>query len=144
MADDVEQTRPNPDYSAPDWFLQSLVDMANKTGVEYGITLQVSGFLVSGTLVGGRKYFEGFADEFAGAIADEADAQAAREGFARFGSVYDVEEGDNPSDKPPPSFIHLRGARFFHPGGTAVPTNNGVWWRGRLSDVAGFVLGSLS
>ena len=63
---------PLPPDAQQDWLLQSLVNMANVSELEIGITLQVSGLLVSGILVGGKKYFEGFAEDFAGAFAAAA------------------------------------------------------------------------
>lgn len=143
MSDIEQQTPDRQTYADPDWFLQILVKMANQNGVEMGITLQVGGVLVSGQLVSGKKYFEGFADDFSGAMSDPEEAQGVRNAFAKFGSGYGKEE-DESAPQFEPTFIHLKDARVFHPGGTAVPGNRGVWWRGRLSEVAGFVLGSLS
>ena len=54
-----------------DGFLQFLVNRVNGTTVEIAITLQVSGLLVSGTLVTGDKYFEHFGEEIAAAKADD-------------------------------------------------------------------------
>jgi hypothetical protein len=46
----------------------------------------------------------------------------------------------------PPNYIHLKEAKFFLPSGAGkpIPANQGVWWRGRLSEVSGFILGSLA
>lgn len=67
-----------------DWFLQLLVDAVNGTTSEIGLTLQVSGLLVSGTLVSGDKYFEGFAEALAAAKADDKeDAERHRAAFAK-------------------------------------------------------------
>lgn len=44
-------------------------------------------------------------------------------------------------------FIHLKNTRFFHPAGTVgkgVPSNEGVWWRGRLDRIDGYWFGRLS
>jgi len=41
-----------------DWFLQFLVNLANKNRFELDITLTVGGILISGTLVGVRQYFD--------------------------------------------------------------------------------------
>lgn len=50
-----------------DWFLQALVWMA-KSGVEYGVTLDVGGFLASGLLIDGEKYFDERKAEFVSAV----------------------------------------------------------------------------
>ncbi|MDX1319990.1 MAG: hypothetical protein R3207_07420, partial [Oceanospirillum sp.] len=47
-----------------DWFLENLVNTVNGSDIEIGITLQMDGFLVSGYIVNGRKYFDGFSGEF--------------------------------------------------------------------------------
>jgi hypothetical protein len=124
-----------------DWFLQSLVDMAND-GIEVGgVTLQVSGLLVSGVLAGGKAYFQGFAEDFASGLDDPGVAESVRDSFAKHGEIY-KKEGDDAL--PFPQYIHLRNARFFNTSGNPIPGNKGVWWRGRISEVAGFTLGSLS
>jgi hypothetical protein len=34
-------------------------------------------------------------------------------------------------------------ARFYSTDGTPVPSNAGVWWRGRISEISGIVIGIL-
>jgi hypothetical protein len=127
-----------------DWFLEKLVDIANHSGVELSITLQVSGLLVSGMLVSGAKYFDGFASDIASAFTDETIAQALRETVSKQGHIYKTQESDSCELRPAPQFIHLKNARFFNTSGNPIPTNRGVWWRGRISEVSGFTLGSLT
>jgi len=123
-----------------DWFLALFIDMANKNDFELGITLTSHGFLVSGILIGGQKYFDGIAEEFASAFND---AEGLKETFSDMGKkVYDKPKNDEPAN--PPTFIHLKDAKFFHPNGQPIPANRGVWWRGRLSEISGFSLGNLS
>lgn len=62
MTDETANATTSVDAAPLDWFLQSLVNMANTDSLQIGITLQVSGLLVSGVLVGGKAYFEGFAE----------------------------------------------------------------------------------
>lgn len=139
-----------------DWFLQLLVGIANKNTdesfVEYPITLQVGGLLVSGHLTSGRNYFEGFADELKTGFdkvpaLQESDNEKfvspfrmiAKEFYDNSEELTDeqVEASNNPG------FIHLRNARVFHPNGTPIPINKPVWWRGRLDAVDAFFLGGL-
>ena len=139
MTDETTNAEPTPFAVPHDWFLQSLVNMAND-GFEIGVTLQVSGLLVSGVLVGGKAYFEGFAEDFSSGLNDPVTAEAVRGSFAKYGEIYKKEGDDAP---PPPQYIHLKNARFFNTSGNPIPGNKGVWWRGRISEVAGFTLGSL-
>jgi len=123
-----------------DWFLQNLVNMVNSGGFSLDITLNVGGFLVSGQMIGGKAYFEGFGSDFASAIENPKIAASIEAAFAKNGEIYSL-EGEMP---PSPSYIHIMNARFFNTNGNPIPDNRGVWWRGRLSQVDGFSLGSLS
>ena len=132
-------------FNTSDWFLQTLVGMSNNSDVSFSITLNVGGVLVSGELIGGEEYFNGFANDLkmAGLPANAADL------FKKFGDIYvkqreQKEANQDDNTIPPPQYIHLKNARIFHPGGNPIPTNRGVWWRGRLDAVDGFILGSLS
>jgi hypothetical protein len=129
-----------PDALEPDWFLQALVNIANAGDVEIGMTLLVGGFLVSGKMIGGARYFEGFANDFAGGFPDHAVAEDIRKSFSEYGEIYKTDAG-NP---PVPAYVHLMEARFFNTAGNPIPGNRGVWWRGRLSEVSGFMLGTLT
>jgi len=136
-----------PESTAPvaDWLLQNLVSLVNsnyEADLQLGVVLQVRGTPVSGLLIHGRRYFEGFAAQFAsGWPAGEA-ADAIRESYAQFGRIY-TDGGEN-DVKTPPSFVHLKNAKLLV-GDKLVPANaEGVWWRGRLSEVDGFSLGTLS
>jgi len=129
-----------------DWFLAELVRRANEGGLSMGLTLCVGGVLVSGALIGGREYFEGFAGEVASGVADPAVARKAREFFRSPAALYQPEEGRPGGAKvssvaDPLSYIHLKAARFFTASGEPIPVNHGGYWRGKLSAVDGFVLG---
>jgi hypothetical protein len=132
-----------PAYPETDWFLQKLVSFANEWGLEISITLQVSGMLVSGVLVGGTKYFDEFAELFSDGLKNYPDlGQAFHELISSYKKLYEVKPEENP-DLPPPHYIHLRNAKFYHPGQQPIPISDGVVWRGRISEVGGFNLGSL-
>ena len=137
-----------PSTPQPDWFLQILVNMTNAGdgSAEFGMTLLVSGFLISGKMVGGAKYFDGFANGFASGFADQTVAESIRVSVSQCGEIYktDVTQraaADQPL--PSPAFVHLKEARFFNTAGDPIPANRGVWWRGRLSEVSGFMIGTL-
>ena len=127
-------------FNQPDWFLQALVNMANSGNFTMGITLQVSGFLVSGELISGPTYFEGFATDFVSPMRDRTEAEKIRKTLSDCGELYKTDT----LNVPLPAYIHLKQARFFNTAGNPIPGNRGVWWRGRISEVGGFVLGTLS
>lgn len=138
-----ENTVPTENKTDTDWHLQTLVSTANTTGLEFGVTLLVEGLIVSGNLIGGNKYFETFADNFSnGFRAEEETKEELRQAISSQGEIYNAAETDE--EIPPPEFIHLEDARFFSPGGNSIPTENGTLWRGKISSVSGFTLGSLS
>jgi hypothetical protein len=136
-----------------DWFLQSLVQMVNnsKSPMSFGITLSVGGVLVSGELIGGQHYFEGFGNEFTGSFSDPKMAAPVKESFSRLGgNIYGAAAQSEPSGKSAtgavagPSYIHLKNARMFPAGGKASQSTRGMFWRGKLSAVDGFTLGTLN
>jgi len=131
----------------PDWFLQLLVQITNGIEAHLPLTLNVGGLLISGELVSGHVYFNGFADELKNAMKGVSESAAgAVDDFRKLGEIYKLElsEPEKEIKRPSPLFIHLRNTRMFHPGGQPIPSNRGVWWRGRLESVDGFILGSLS
>lgn len=126
--------KPSP---AVDWYLQSIVNLADYAGLEMDITLTVSGSEISGKLIGGKKYFTTFAEQMAAGWPEEG-RQYIRDAFGHHAGNY--ETGDENS--PPAQFIHLEGARFISPNGN-IPSDKGMLWRGKLSAVSGFSLGSI-
>ena len=77
-----------------DWFLQDLIEIVNSGKMSFDVTLTVGGFLVSGTLVGGKEYFEGFGEEFSFGLSGEA-AKKVKAAFAKNGNVY-TQSGGQP------------------------------------------------
>ena len=126
-----------------DWFLCSLVDMVNQGGFSFGITLNVGGFLISGELIGGKAYFEGFGSELAGVFKDAEAAKRVKEGYAKAGEDIYSEKTEDKKDMPV-MFIHMKNTKFYNTSGKPIPDNRGVWWRGRISEVSGFVIGKLA
>jgi len=126
-----------------DWFIQSLVNVANVAPLSFGVTLQVSGLLVSGYLVSGKTYFEAVGQQIVNDVAQNAAlADQMRTMFSTFESAYPNDPGQ--ADRPVPQFIHLQNARFYGTDGAPVPSNAGVWWRGRISEISGIVIGILN
>jgi hypothetical protein len=129
-----------------DWFLAELVRRANESGLRVGITLYVGGAIVSGSLVGGRDYFEGIAETAAAAARDPASAERARTFFRSPAAMYRSGWGDagELAEEEPLAYNHLADARLFTATGQPLPGDHGVLWRGRLAAVDGFVLGAFA
>lgn len=141
MAEDLEQ-KEVADEDA-DWFLQNLVSSVNKGAVSFTITLNVGGLLVSGMLISGRTYFKEFGSQFEDAFPSDGEKERTIEkAIHNLTKIYDEPESGEGSSQPPPRYIHLRDAKFYHPSlGGAMPSQ-GILWRGRLNVVEGFFLGS--
>lgn len=122
-----------------DWFLQKLVSTANNAGLEIGITLYIGSGVISGTLIGGKRYFDKFAEEFSSNWPFE-DKEQIREVFASQGETYNEPVDEN---SPPPQYIHLMNARLYSQSG-CIPGNSGVLWRGKINAISGFNIGLLS
>ncbi|KAA3451641.1 hypothetical protein C7I87_06445 [Mesorhizobium sp. SARCC-RB16n] len=144
----TDQDSPNSERPVPvvreDWFLQSLVNLVNRTGAQIGITLTVGGTQVSGHLSSGKAYFEEFASVFAQSFERSAPefAAAMKEVFEEYGQLYDDDKkADQPRD--PPNYIHLKNVHIFTGPNSPIPKNDGSWWRGRIREVEGFILGTL-
>jgi hypothetical protein len=71
-----------------------------------GITVLAGGFLVSGYLVNGAKYFEGFASDFVTIFSPDA-AEGLRSSLSSYGDIYKSSEQDAL-----PVFIHLKDAHL--------------------------------
>jgi hypothetical protein len=112
-----------------DGLLHALTTTARDEGIEFRITLDVRGALVSGVLIGEHAWLEAWRQQVSQGWRDElADTYSA------------ASEG-----KPARSvtFIHLRDAQYWN-GPQALPTNTTFLWRGRLGEVSGWAEGSLS
>jgi hypothetical protein len=129
-----------------DAFLRALVNIVNTSDpkIELGITLSVGGTQVSGKVISGDTYFELFSQAFATSFGfkDAATTESVRESINSYGVAYRGEQLNDP-DRLPPNYIHIRDAKVFGHGGDPFP-DNGSLWRGKLSSVNGFHLGTLS
>lgn len=118
------------DGRSVDWYLQALVSIVDSLPVEMGITLVIGGSVVSGTLIGRKKFFEFLSREF---------SEAWPLDKARFRDAMTPEDPGTEDDPALTQYLHLADARIISPGGT-IPANRGVLWRGKINAVSGFSL----
>lgn len=117
-----------------DGLLSALVYLVNSNeGLELSITLHVHGAIVTGMLTSQQRYLAGMEEE------------AAAGGFAKFFSTISTAIQDTAKSATPRPLrsIHLRNARISLGQGAFVPSPGGAWWRGRIHEVDGFVLGTI-
>lgn len=119
-----------------DWFLQKLVNLANgEAKLEFGLTLTVEGQIVTGTLISHETYFKEFAAAFAGALPNGDSEGEVQRVFENLGAP------SAGGDLLPMQYICLRAAR--HLMGNSFAPASGMLWRGKISSVSGFSLGTL-
>lgn len=102
-----------------DWFLQQLVNLDSNWGAEY---------------------FKLFSEDIANMFDEENTENKVSESFLRFGDVYNDKSKVNPT----PTFIHLKNTKYFNTFEKPIPATGSITWRGRLSEISGFSLGTLS
>lgn len=137
----AEDLPPTPTEPPEDYFLQALVELVNGAadgGLSFGITLQMGGLLVSGTVIAGDKYFEQFGETFAGAF-DNGDR--VKQAIARFGDRYRDGRAGQAANDAGVGYIHLENCRF---GDVNALSHFAPLWRGRIAEVDGFFLGLLA
>jgi hypothetical protein len=72
-----------------------------------------------------------------------SNTEGLKEGIAEMLDNYSKIYSEPPPEGQPPSYIHLKDARIFAPGQNPIPSS-GLLWRGRISCVEGFSMGSFS
>ncbi|MCG5104461.1 gas vesicle accessory protein GvpU [Oceanobacillus alkalisoli] len=121
-----------------DWYLENLVYVAN-AGVEIGITLSIKGTIVSGTLIPNYRYFEILSEQF-NALGNELGKSLSG---AADKYVDEFRQDKNKDlDEIQVGYIHLNDAKYYTPNGN-FPQDS-MLWRGKIEEVDGFTIGSLS
>jgi hypothetical protein len=134
-----------PDLPKTDFFLQTLVEAVNESGLEVGLTLTVKGAVISGITVSMKRFFEENAAMIRSAgkgTLSEESSESLAQGFESLLELVAERDANEPNFKAPPAFVHLRDACYLlDPHTLSSPA---VWWRGRLSEVDGFSIGILT
>src|SRR5262252_6229579 len=102
MNEEIQKTHEQPVEGQEDWFLQFLVNVFDGDNSQMSITLQVSGFLVSGDLVSAENYFKGCASAFASPSSNPEDINSMEQAFLQFGEL--AKAGKESLDGPPPAY----------------------------------------
>lgn len=104
------------------------------------MTLNVTGTMISGMLMGSHKYLESAKRLFVGTPGWDA-GEGLVKGFAE--SL--AEDCNEEEEYEISSLIHLKNAKFYTPGKNPIPADGaGVLWRGKLSSVDEYTFGTLS
>ncbi|MCE7793260.1 gas vesicle protein GvpU [Salipaludibacillus sp. CUR1] len=118
-----------------DPILQLLTEKANTEEYSAGITLNVKGSVVTGTVISAAEYLE----EMSGQFSEEDDGEnAIREQLEEAADSLKEEES------PATNYVHLKNAKLFSESGKSLPSKGAVLWRGKLTEIDGFFLGKVT
>jgi hypothetical protein len=131
-----------------DYFLESMIRLANAGALDLTITLSVNGSIVTGELIGIKEYCEGLESEIRGANLVNKKTGEPADDIKLLSSIPVTLADSLPTTVEelydlPVNYLHLRKARYFA-GGALLPQNRGVYWRCKLDAVDGFCLGVVS
>jgi hypothetical protein len=146
MTDNTRHEDPtSADAPGADWMLELLVRVANAmtSGSFLGVTLNVSGQVVTGRLISVIAYYRGYANMWEQALGVGDHSRNYVEPWRELADRMEKERLEGDEEKlPTPRYVHLSNARYVY-GSGLIPTNDGLLWRGRISDVSAFSLGYL-
>jgi hypothetical protein len=110
-------------------------------GIEVDLTLNISGAVVSGTLIGPSAYYEGIIESFK-KLEDNTMSKILNKKFNDLKEAYLNQKQEQDDKENSATFIHLKKARYLDTYGQPI-TNSTTWWRGRISSIDGFSFNSL-
>lgn len=118
----------------PDPILKAMASVAaHNESFELGITLHVSGLVISGIMISPAKFYNNLGGWL---------AKSGSEGFAdSFALPTAALAAENPDQPTFNSFLHLRNAKVFL-SGNQKPLPD-TFWRGRLSHVSAWSIGAM-
>lgn len=122
-----------------DFLIEVLAAVAQR-GAEVGVTLNVRGAVVTGVLIGRSAWLQ---EQVAMLSSAGSGAEVMGQSLnSLFTSLYgDGQDGDDIRY----AFIHLKEARYvFGEGFAPSVENSGFLWRGRISEVSAWSIGSLT
>lgn len=125
-----------------DWFLSTLNTIVNSNDITIGITIITHGYVISGHLTGGKKYFDAIGSEFSSLLNNSGKVENS---FLDLASrIYNSDSEQVKNGPLSSDYIHIQDAKFYNSGGTPLSSDDAVWWRGRISQVSGYSLGVIS
>ena len=128
---DMENNKEMDIISQKDWLLENIVNSCDFKEIDnIEITLNVNGLLVCGIMISGEEYFLnslGQDNEYFKSLAKDL-----------YGDITNLK-----NENTKPNYIHLKSAQFWVGTMNPVPSEVGVYWRGRISEISAFSFGKL-
>jgi hypothetical protein len=125
--------------STDDAVLEMLLNLSDQDGLEIGITLNINGVIIEGTLVGPQTYYEGIVHS-AEQISDVTLSNVLHKKFSdlKIAYVNEKEELKSKNNKDMiATFIHLKNAKYIVNHDRPFQQNT-TWWRGRIDAIDAF------
>ena len=123
-----------------DAVLQMLLTLADEDGFEFGVTLNIKGAVVSGTLIGPTAYYDGVYHS-AEEIKDHTMSNILTKKFSDLRDAFKKSKEESKEKKEEDTtatFIHLRNAKYIGADGQPLHHNSTTWWRGRIESIDAF------
>ncbi|GGC82009.1 hypothetical protein GCM10007216_10680 [Thalassobacillus devorans] len=115
--------------------LSMYVKAANKHDFNLAITLNINGALVTGTTISAQSYFDKISESF------EDGNDVAQSLSDQLKSASETAEKSSSDEA---RFIHLKEAQVYCGDSNPTPSKGKFLWRGKLSEVDGFFLGTIA
>lgn len=131
-----ESTQPDVTLHDVDLVLQVLAKTAQDNPFEIGLTLTVRGAVLTGTLVGRDTWFRELAAWLESRVEGYGDLASS------IGEALTQLAPGGTSSAEHYAYLHLKDARVL--SGHLLPTLDGLFWRGRISEISGFAIGTLN
>ncbi len=145
MANKEAEKQPGTDDAVVLMFLT----LVEEDGIEVDVTLNVRGAIISGTLIGPTAYYEGIT-ESSKHLHDDTMSKIISKKFADLKDAYSQQKQQNQGEgkkeekeSTPPSYIHLKNAKYLNVNGQMTANSSGNWWRGKLESLDGISFNSL-
>ncbi|MBP5802372.1 hypothetical protein J2D78_09785 [Microbacterium maritypicum] len=123
-----------------DWMLEDLVRIFDNDGSAIGITIQSNGATISGLLIGADEYLRRVGETFEQSPVPDMKVLPELWGKSLADTNDWLAERDSRGlARPARRFLHMRDARIL----TGSQPVNVPLWRGNLSDITGWALGSI-
>jgi hypothetical protein len=157
---DLGMDTPRPNHDPFLAFIVRVHDTSeSRDPLGFGVTLTVSGILISGFIIPKWQWFEDVTNQMSNAARAEgadpglswavlfarATSDATEQRDAHLVAMEQDSDAGESGLLPTVHCIHLQKARIFGASSEVpiLPTSGGMYWRGRLSEVSGWAAGTL-
>jgi hypothetical protein len=125
-----------------DPMLQALAEVAERSTLELGVTLNVKGLIITGFIISQSTYFDALIEGLNNVKQDHTVKESLLEFLSGLKDKL-ASPTDEQNLQKYPNFIHLRNVKIYPSEGRGMPTYGDALWRGLIESVDGFALGEM-